>query len=149
MEYQPRIEQVTPVTTAVVRRRARQDELSTVVPQACGEVWAFVRSAGVPNPGRHTALYLDGAINLEVGAEVGQPFAGDGNVVCSSLPGGTVATVAHFGPYSLLGDAYAALGRFCSDQGLTRAGPSWEIYGHWDDDPAKLRTDIYFLLQTP
>ena len=44
MEYQPRVEQVAPVTTAVVRRRARQDELSAVVPQACGEVWAFVRS---------------------------------------------------------------------------------------------------------
>src|SRR5947209_3021714 len=114
MEYSVRVEQVAPVTTAVVRRVVRPDQLSTVVPQACGEVWTFVRSAGVPDPGRHVALYLDGAINLEVGAEVGQPFAGDGNVVCSSLPGGTVATVAHFGPYDRLADAYDALNRFCA-----------------------------------
>jgi hypothetical protein len=24
---------------------------------------------------------------------------------------------------------------------------SWEVYGDWEDDPAKLRTDIYFLLR--
>ena len=25
------------------------------------------------------------------------------------------------------------------------AGVSWEVYGDWDDDPAKRRTDIYHL----
>jgi hypothetical protein len=25
-------------------------------------------------------------------------------------------------------------------------GVDWEIYGHWDDDPAKLRTDVFYLL---
>ena len=24
---------------------------------------------------------------------------------------------------------------------------NWEVYGDWDDDPAKRRTDIYFLLE--
>jgi hypothetical protein len=31
------------------------------------------------------------------------------------------------------------------------AGPNWEIYGHWLDewnnDPAKIRTDVFYLLQ--
>jgi len=26
------------------------------------------------------------------------------------------------------------------------AGPNWEIYGHWTDDPAQLRTDVFYLL---
>ena len=27
-----------------------------------------------------------------------------------------------------------------------RAGPAWEIYGDWTDDPAQLRTDVQYLL---
>jgi effector-binding domain-containing protein len=148
MEYQVRVEQVTPQTTAVVRRRARQTELSQVVPQACGEVWAWARSSNLPRPGRHVALYLDGEINLEVGAEMAQPFTGDGQVVCSSTPAGTVATTTHLGPYARLGEAHEAIRRWCSANGHALGGPNWEVYGHWEDDPAKLRTDVYYLLRT-
>jgi len=31
--------------------------------------------------------------------------------------------------------------------GAAQPGVSWEVYGDWDDDPAKVRTDIYFLLR--
>jgi hypothetical protein len=24
---------------------------------------------------------------------------------------------------------------------------NWEVYGDWDDDPARRRTDVYFLLE--
>ncbi len=50
MEYQIEVKQVAAQPTAVVRRRARLEELSVVVPQACGEVWAFIRSPGLPRP---------------------------------------------------------------------------------------------------
>ena len=147
MEYQIQTIMVQPQTTAVVRRRARPNELATVVPQACGEVWAFARSAGIPKPGRHLALYLDGEINLEVGVEVTQPFVGNDQVVCSSTPAGLVATTAHLGPYSRLGEAHAAICKWCAENGHALAGPNWEVYGHWNDDPAKLRTDVFYLLQ--
>jgi len=26
------------------------------------------------------------------------------------------------------------------------AGPRWEVYGHWSDNPATRRTDIFYLL---
>jgi effector-binding domain-containing protein len=147
MEYQVHMRYVAPQLTAVVRLRARQPELATVIPAACGEVWAFARSAGLPRPGRHLALYLDCEMNIECGAEVFQPFAGNGRVVCSSTPAGLVATAAHLGPYARLGEAHAAIHRWCAENGHTLAGPSWEVYGHWDDDPAKLRTDVFYLLQ--
>jgi effector-binding domain-containing protein len=148
MEYQVSVQPVASQLTAVVRLRARQDELSTVIPQACGEVWAFARSAGLPRPGRHLALYLDCVMNIECGAEVFQPFTGNDRVICSSTPAGTVATTAHWGPYDRLGDAHKAILQCCADHGHELAGPSWEVYGHWDDDPAKLRTDIFYLLKT-
>ena len=147
MEYQVQIGRVGSQPTAVVRRRARPDELARVVPQGCGEVWAFVRAAGLPHPGRHLALYLDGEINLEVGVEVTQPFTGDGRVVCSSLPAGPVATAAHLGPYDRLGEAHGAIRAWCAGQGHALAGPCWEVYGHWTDAPARLRTDVFYLLQ--
>jgi effector-binding domain-containing protein len=147
MEYQVRVEEVESQTTAVVRRRAAVSELAEVVPQACGEVWTFVRSSGLPHPGRHLALYLDDEINLEIGVEMPQPFPGNEHVFCSRTPAGRVATVVHMGPYNRLGEAHAAIHKWCSDQGYAFAGPSWEVYGHWDDDPAKLRTDVYYLLK--
>ena len=62
-------------------------------------------------------------------------------------PGGTAAMTSHHGAYSGLGDANAAILAWCRAQGRVRAGPSWEVYGHWHADPAQLRTDVYYLLQ--
>ena len=147
MEYQVHVEQVAPQLTAVVRCRASQRELAQVIPRACGEVWEFVRAANLPKPGRHLALYLDCEMNIEVGVEVFQHFASTDRVICSSTPAGMVATTAHFGPYHRLGDAHAAVHKWCAGHGHAPAGPSSEVYGHWNDDPAQLRTDVYWLLQ--
>ncbi len=147
MSYDIQICEVPQQTTAVVRCRATQSELSTVIPQGCGEVWSFMRSSGLPHPGRNLALYLDGEMNIEVGVEVVQLFEGNDRVVCSSIPAGTVATTAHFGPYDRLGEAHAAIHQYCSDHGHELAGPSWELYGHWTDNPDELRTDIFWLLK--
>jgi effector-binding domain-containing protein len=145
MPYQIQIAQVPSQITAVVRRRASLGELAKVVPQACGEVWNFVRAAHLPNPGRHLALYLDCEINLEVGVEVAEQFTGDDQVICSSIPAGRVATAVHIGPYNRLHEAHTAIRKWCADNGHTLAGPNWEIYGHWNDDPAKVRTDVFYL----
>jgi effector-binding domain-containing protein len=147
MEYPVRTERVAPQLTGVVRVQASQSQLPTVVPKLCGEVWNFFRSSGLPRPGRHLALYLDCAMNIEVGVEVSQPFTGSQRVVCSQTPAGLVATTTHFGPYSRLGDAHHAVQKWCSDHGYTPAGPSWEVYGHWTDDESQLRTDVFWLLQ--
>jgi effector-binding domain-containing protein len=147
MDYQVHAERLAPQLTGVVRVQASQSQLPTVVPQLCGEVWNFFRSAGLPRPGRHLALYLDCVMNIEVGVEVSQPFTGNQRVVCSQTPEGLVATTAHFGPYSRLGDAHNAVQKWCSDHGYALAGPSWEVYGHWTDDESQLRTDVFWLLQ--
>ncbi len=147
MGYEVRVEQVQSQPTAIVRRRARIDELASVVPQGCGEVWEFVREVGTLRPGRNVALYLDGVINLECGVEVAGPFAGNGRVIPSSTPAGTVATTTHLGPYERLDEAHAAILAVCRERGLELAGPDWEVYGHWTDDPAQLRTDVYYLLR--
>ena len=150
MEYEVRVQQLSSRPLAVVRRRAGSQELSRVVPDACGTVWAVVRAQQVPGAGRHVAVYLDGQINLEVGVELDAPFAGYGEVVGSATLPGLVATTTHYGPYGQLHGAHEAIRLWCRNNGYTFAGPNWEIYGHWQDewnnDPGKICTDVFYLL---
>jgi effector-binding domain-containing protein len=149
MGYEIQLADSKPTTTAVIRSRVPAQELAQFVPAACGEVWSFIRSAGLRRPGRHVALYLNDGF-VEVGAEVSGPFTGNERVHCSQLPGGIVATTVHFGPYGNLGDAHTAVREWCAGHGRRSSGISWEIYGHWEDswnrDPSKIRTDVFHLL---
>lgn len=150
MEYSIRCEQLASRPLAVVRRRATPDELSKVIPDACGAVWGLIRAQQIPGAGRHVAVYLDGQINLEVGVELDGPCASSGELVASGTPAGLVAATTHFGPYGLLNQAHEAILRWCQDNGHILAGPKWEIYGHWQDewqsDPTKICTEVFYLL---
>jgi effector-binding domain-containing protein len=150
MEYDVRLEHHGGQPLAVVRRRARSHELARVVPDACGTVWGVVRAQQVSGAGRHIAIYWDDQINLEVGVELAAPFPGHGEVVGSATPAGPVATTTHYGPYGKLHEAHEAIQRWCRNNGYALAGPSWEIYGHWQDewnsDPSKICTDVVYLL---
>jgi effector-binding domain-containing protein len=151
MAYEIRVEQVEKRTIASVRRRATIPQLSTVVPAACGDVWNFIRTAGIKHPGRNIAIYQDGGdgqLDVEIGVEVADPITGEGDVSCSATPAGTVATTVHFGAYNRLGEAYAAIRQWCRDNHREFAGLNWEIYGHWNDDPEKVQTDVYCLLSS-
>jgi effector-binding domain-containing protein len=132
---------------AAVRRRAASADLASVVPSALGEVWKLLRARGMPGKGRNVAIYHDGVINLECGVEVPADFRGEGEVFLSATPAGLAAHTEHTGPYHLLGRANKAIADWCAAQGKMLAGPSWEVYGHWHEDPAKLMTDVFYLLQ--
>ena len=153
MRFEIELKHSEPTCTAVVRSRVRPEELPQFVPAACGEVWTFIRSARLPRPGRHLALYLDAQGSVEVGAEVSEPFVGNDRVHCSHMPSGRVATTVHFGPYTRLSNAHAAVRQWCTEHGHPLTNISWEIYGHWDEswdlDPSKIRTDVFYLLQNP
>src|SRR3954447_3455612 len=109
MDYVVRLERRDSLPLAVVRRCAAVQELSRVVPEACGTVWNALRAQRVAGAGRHVAIYLDDRINLEVGVELDPPFAGSGEVVGSSTPAGAVATTTHYGPYGRLNEAHEAI----------------------------------------
>jgi effector-binding domain-containing protein len=137
------------VPLAVVRRQARASELSTVVPEACGVVWSFVRTQQL-QAGRNVAIYLDGTIRLEVGVELTGSLPNGGDVLRSATPEGPAASVVHFGPYTQLGAAHRAIRDWCAANKRQLAGPNWEVYGHWqidwNADPSRIRTDVFYLL---
>jgi effector-binding domain-containing protein len=141
-----------PIALAVIRRRVRRAELGMVVPQTCGLVWNFVRERRIP-AGRNVAVYLNGAIDIEVGVEVTAPFEEGGDVVLSQTPSGLIASAVHFGPYQQLGAAHSAIRSWCEANGHRLAGPNWEIYGHWqtewNEDASRIRTDVFYQLARP
>jgi effector-binding domain-containing protein len=75
------------------------------------------------------------------------PCVLDSPVVRSALPAGEVAMTIHRGPYQDLRTAHDTVRQWCAAEGPTLAGPSWEIYGDWHDDPAELETEVYYLLR--
>jgi effector-binding domain-containing protein len=87
-----------------------------------------------------------GNVDVQFGVGARNPFAAVGEVTYANLPTGRVATATHWGDYSRIGEAHAAVTAWCHEHGHALEGTSWEIYGHWNDDPAKRRTDVYYLL---
>jgi effector-binding domain-containing protein len=96
-------------------------------------------------------LYTDDRPHVEVGAEVGGSFTGNGRVVPSSLPAGRAATAVVRGAPSAegLADGHAAVREWCAANGHALTGVRWEVYAHWreDQDPARFETELYWLLE--
>jgi effector-binding domain-containing protein len=144
--YPVTITEVEAQPLAVVRRRAPLNELGPTLKGAFDEVWAFLRTNGVTT-NHNVVLYFDQVFNLEAGVQVLSPLPPSQTVYTSETPSGRVATTTHWGSYDELPLAHTAIARSIIANGLLAAGPNWEVYGDWDDDPAKVRTDVYYLLR--
>ena len=149
MLYEVRTEQVQPRALAAARATTSHRQLGADILRLLDKVWPVLREQGV-RTGHNVVVYYrghDGAFTIEAGVEAFTEFGGIGEIGPVSTPSGEVATTAHFGEYSAMAGAYAALEQWCTGNGRRPAGVSWEVYGDWDDDPARRRTDIYFLLE--
>jgi effector-binding domain-containing protein len=114
------------------------------------QVYAAGRGGTVKLDGQNIFIYRSAAaeqLTVDFCVGVTAPFAAAGAVVPLETPSGPAAMTTHHGDYRALGDANAAILAWCRDRSRVLAGPSWEVYGHWHDDPARLRTDVYYLLQ--
>ncbi len=121
--------------------------------QLLDEVYRYVRgredlaTGDGPERWQNVMLYRDDTPEVEVGVLVAGPFAGEGRVTASELPGGEVATAVHRGDYARLGATHDAVRDRVAANGLELAGPRWEIYGHWREDPSELETEVFWLLR--
>ena len=130
MTVEVTVRTVEPSPTAVVAASTTWAEFPNQWLPMLNKVWDVLRSA--PTPARHghnVMLYKDDVPNVEVGVQVGEDFQPAGEVVCSALPGGVIATATHAGPVAAIGDTHAAVRDWCATNGHRLAGPFWEIYG--------------------
>ena len=142
------VERVEERVLAAVRDTVPQASIGDVIRRGLGSVWPLIREQGV-RFGHNIFVYRDvggGLLEVTAGVEIFGPFEERGEVRRTATPAGDAITTAHFGDYAAMRPAYERLARWCHENGRTPSGTNWEIYGDPDEDPAKTRTDIYFLL---
>jgi DNA-binding transcriptional MerR regulator/predicted transcriptional regulator YdeE len=110
-------------------------------------VHGYLVGSGV-QPGLNIARYEgpadDGTLTLHVGFDIGgQDVTVDDGLRIVDLPAVRVAAVVHRGTMEGIAPAFAALMTWTKDSGYTIAGPSRELYHHWDEkDPAGHVTEL-------
>jgi effector-binding domain-containing protein len=136
---------------AGVRARVPRGRVAQEFGRHLDQVYAAAREGAVVLDGQNIFIYREATdeqltVDFCVGA-TGR-FAAVGAVLPLETPRGVAAMTTHHGDYGGLGRANAAILAWCRAHDRALAGPSWEVYGHWHADPAQLRTDVYYLLQT-
>ena len=152
-EYTVSLQPGAPRTIAAVHARLRMRDVPSSFRQYLDQVYSAARTGAVRLDGQNVFVYRDapdrpGEANVAFGVGVTAPFEQVGNVQPTQLPAGIVATTTHWGSYARLGGAHDAIIEWCRAHGHRRAGPRWEVYGHWTNDETQLRTDVFYLLDS-
>jgi effector-binding domain-containing protein len=152
IDHSVSVQQAAQRSIAAVRARLAVPHIPGAFARYLDQVYAAARGGVVQLDGQNIFLYRTAPdqpdhVDVEFGVGIRAAFAPIGNVRPVQLPVGEVATTTHWGPYAGLGAAHAAIIAWCRTQNRELAGPRWEVYGHWTDDEAQRRTDIYYLLR--
>lgn len=148
------VQVVSPRILAAVGRRVAPGGVGAAWRPALDLVWAFLRTQ--PDPltisGHNVFLYEHPAhrgdpMDAFFGVEVVREFAPTGEVRPVKTPAGEVAVATHTGPYDRLGRTHEAIQAFVAAQDRVVGDKSWEIYGDWTENPAKLETTVMYLLR--
>jgi effector-binding domain-containing protein len=148
-----RVEVAAPRAIAAMRARLRMVDVPRRFAEYLDQVYAAARAGVVQLDGQNVFVYhpvsgVEGIADVDFGVGTTASFNPAGPVRFSALPTGEVAATTHWGDYAGLGAAHDAILAWCKAHGRALAGPRWEVYGHWSDDPSRRRTDVYHLLRS-
>jgi effector-binding domain-containing protein len=137
----PSIVEVQPARFIAASRPFNRAKRPSLIREAFDQVYAF---KGLGKQGLNVILYR--GTEFDAGVIVEREVVLPTDLSYLQLPGGRAVTVEHWGDYSGIPAAHEALQLWVEQQDLELDGACWEVYGHHDDDPAKLRTEIFYLL---
>jgi effector-binding domain-containing protein len=152
VNYQIVTKTVSSQSLAAVRRRVRIGQVGNAWKPALDLVWEFLGGhKGLRTDGHNCFLYHHPApaeqeMVVHFGVQVIRDFEGEGEVTCVRTPAGEVVMTTHTGSYGKLSAAHQAIGSWQAATGRAFGGCSWEIYGDWTKDEAKLETQVVYLL---
>lgn len=154
--YDVIVKQVEPGQIAAIREVVPTvDDMATFYRGSLDAILAAIQRHGWKKTGPWMALkYNDGYTEQDIDIELAIPVAltsgseqtpdAAEDVVLRALPGTTVASTVHHGPYDRLGDGYTPLIAWIHTNGYHIAGPSHEIYLTSPDAPGEPITEIQF-----
>lgn len=146
MDYAVQLVEVAARPLAVARGAAGATDLGAVIIKLLDRVWPVLREQHVAT-GHNVVVYLDGRAHIEAGVEVFGDFQPTADVYRSSTPSGLAVSTVHWGEYSEMAGAYAAITRWSVENKQQLDGLSWEVYGDWSPSPEQQRTDIFLLVR--
>jgi len=156
MEYSIAIQDLAPQRALVVRQRVKRSEIAAAIGSSLPAVFHYAQARSFALAAKPFTRYVDvgaGLLTIEPGMQVvgdaapGGTVPADSRVTEITLPGGSVASTVHAGPYETLSDAYAALEAWIEANGFTAAGPPWECYitdPAEHPDPKDWKTGVYW-----
>ena len=154
MNYEVVTQTVNTQLLAAVRRRVRMGQVATAWKPALDLVWEFLRRhQDLRSDGHNCFLYHhpmpgEATLMVDFGVQITRPFPADGEVICTETPAGEVATTRHVGSYGKLAAAHEAIHSWSvATTGRALGANSWEVYGDWHADEAKLETQVFYLLR--
>jgi effector-binding domain-containing protein len=136
--------------TAVVRSTIAVTDIPKFLGHAYEAVMQVLASQGITPAGAPFAYYMGApttTVELEAGFPIAVACAAQGEMVPSELPGGTIASGTHFGPYETMVDTYEQLTTWIAEHGLVPGDSMWEIYlsdPQQEPDSTKWRTQIFW-----
>jgi AraC family transcriptional regulator len=158
----PTIAVERPVLTSAPRRfvlyrhrSVAHAELGETISMTFGELYACVEACGANLGGPPFVIYQSGSEpgvrwEIDICAPVAVPMAAPLCADYIELPGGSVVSLLHVGPYDTLGESYGQIAAYIGEHGLQQAGPPREFYySEPDVPPAETRTLIEWPVNQP
>jgi hypothetical protein len=145
--YEITLQQAASRGMAAVRARVPASGVAAIFRTYLDQVYAAGRTNGLPLDGQNIFVYrnvegIRDQLDVEFGVGVAVPFTPVGNVAHSATPSGTVATTTHWGDYSGLGDAHAALIAWCRTRDVRWAERGGRCTVIGAREPFRARTSI-------
>ncbi|MCB1383492.1 MAG: GyrI-like domain-containing protein [Notoacmeibacter sp.] len=159
----PQVEMLEERPYAAIRVQGKMVDLPEFAPPKFADLYGWLEKRGITGGAgffRYLGFTADGGVDLEVGALLDAPVAGDGIVTSGTLPAGRHIGATYTGHYDRLFDAFCMMSGWLrghgleADESITEDGRSpaaqIEIYRVTPNDtpePASWKTEILLKLR--
>jgi effector-binding domain-containing protein len=153
MAYDVSVVQEAGRNLLAVERTTTLKKLGPVFMESFETVDAHLKAHSIPATGHRVGFYQnvrmesgDMTFDCVIGVEVPDSAPEGDGVKLHQTPAGPAATATYWGDYSDMHAVHEAIQEWCQANGRN-FGDNWEVYGDWNDDPAKRRTDVFYKLK--
>lgn len=142
-----RIIDMAPMTGAAIEVQTSWPDLIATIRSTYDRI--YKPGALAPGHGHNFILYSNETKEggtLLIGVLDRHPGGADPDVKAAHVQGGRVITAPHWGDNGQMRQTYDVLHAEVAARGLRRIPMSLEVYGDWNDDLSKVRTDLSLYL---